>query len=60
MRKAERLRQLELQVLRMEMHLELMATALGNLIDAETDKLNNHAVSNLEAGKWYQKPSKDS
>jgi hypothetical protein len=58
MRKAERLRQLEMQVLRMEMHLELMATALGNLIDSETDKLNNQA-STLEAGKWYQKPSKD-
>jgi hypothetical protein len=58
MRKAERLRQIEMQVLRMEMHLELMATALGNLIDSETDKLNNHA-STLDSGKWYQKPSKD-
>jgi hypothetical protein len=47
-----------MQVLRMEMHLELMATALGNLIDSETDKLNNHA-SSLDSGKWYQKPSKD-
>jgi hypothetical protein len=59
MRKAERLRQLEMQVLRMEMHLELMANALGNLIDSETDRLNNHAPL-LDSGKWYQKPSKDS
>ena len=60
MRRAERLRQLEMQVLRMEMHMELMATALGNLIDSETDKIINHVDPNLEAGKWYQKPSKDS
>lgn len=49
MRKSERLRLLELQVVRMEMHLELMSLTLENLL--ESQGMEQH---NLDSGKWYQ------
>lgn len=49
MRKSERLRLLELQVVRMEMHLELMSLTLENLL--ESQGMDSHS---LDSGKWYQ------
>ena len=53
MRKAERLRQIEMAVLRMEMHMELLTLSISNLLDsqgmANTEPLDN--------GKWYKRPT---
>ena len=49
MRKSERLRLLELQLVRMEMHLELMSLTLENLL--ESQGMETHS---LDSGKWYQ------
>jgi ParB-like chromosome segregation protein Spo0J len=60
MRKSERLRLLELQVVRMELYIELLTGTVNNLLDSREmvmedtgaiDKLH----SDLQAGKWYQK-----
>jgi len=59
MRKSERLIQLELTVVRMEMTLELLTLAINNLMESqemvmeETDALDV-LQSNLESGKWYK------
>lgn len=50
MRKSERIRQLELEVLRIGMELEFMQGIITALI--ENNSLNN----DLDAGKWYKKP----
>jgi len=52
MRKSERLRELEISVVRMEMHIELLTIALNNLLESQEMK----PESNLDAGKWYTKP----
>ena len=59
MRKSERLRQLELAVVRMEMHIELLSLTISNLLESQglapldkTDLLDN--------GKWYKNPKNNS
>lgn len=59
MRKSERIRQLELTVIRMEMTLELLTLAINNLMESqemviEDNKAYDKLKSNLESGKWYK------
>lgn len=59
MRKSERLRQLELTVVRMEMTLELLTLAINNLMEAQEMVVDNNdslddLTSNLDSGKWYK------
>lgn len=59
MRKSERLRQLELTVVRMEMTLELLTLAINNLMEAQEMVVNNNdsldeLTSKLDSGKWYK------
>ena len=51
MRKSERLRILEMQMVRLEMLVELYGQSLSNLLESQEMDLN----PNLEAGKWYDK-----
>jgi hypothetical protein len=48
LRKSERLRLLEMQVVRLEMMVELYTQALNNLLESQ-----GMGVNNLDAGKWY-------
>ena len=50
MRKSERLRLLEMQVVRLEMLVELYTLSIENLLESQNLKPNE-----LDAGKWYQK-----
>jgi hypothetical protein len=59
MRKSERLRQLELTVVRMEMTLELLSLAITNLMESQEMVIEDTGAldvlqSNLESGKWYK------
>jgi hypothetical protein len=59
MRKSERLRQLELTVVKMEMTIELLTLALNNLMESqemaiEENKVQEALRSNLDSGKWYK------
>ena len=59
MRKSERLRQLELTVVKMEMTIELLTLAINNLMESqemvfEDSDLPNVPKSRLDAGKWYK------
>jgi hypothetical protein len=52
MRKSERIRNLEISVIRLELHVELLASALTNMLESQgmisqTDR--------LDSGKWYKK-----
>jgi hypothetical protein len=51
MRKSERLRLLEMQVVRLEMLVELYGQSLANLLESQQMDLN----TNLDSGKWYTK-----
>lgn len=53
LRKSERLRMLELQMVRMEMLVELYSQTLNNLLETQGME------PNLEANKWYTKKSTD-
>lgn len=58
MRKSERLRQLELTVVRMEMTIELLTYAINSLMESqEMVREDTGAIeslkSSLDAGKWY-------
>ena len=54
MRKSERLRMLEMQVLRLEFELEVINAMLSTIID------NNHLpMPDLDAGKWYKRKLED-
>lgn len=55
MRKSERLRQLELTVVRMEMHMELLALSLSNLLDSQ-GMAPMQPTESLDSGKWYKRP----
>jgi hypothetical protein len=55
MRKSERIRLLELQIVRIEFELDLLNNMLATLLDA-----NNLPQPQLDAGKWYQRRIKDS
>lgn len=50
MRKSERLRMLEMQVLRLEFNLEQISLILQTLLDNQ-----NLKAPTLEAGKWYNR-----
>jgi hypothetical protein len=65
MRKSERLRQLELTVVRMEMTIELLTLAINNLMESQEMVLEDTGAldvleSRLDAGKWYPKIKKPS
>lgn len=49
MRKSERLRLLEMQMVRMEMLVELYSQTVENLLQSQ------HMEPTLEADKWYKK-----
>lgn len=49
MRKSERLRLLEMQMVRLEMLVELYTQTINNLLQSQEMQ-----ISPLEAGKWYQ------
>lgn len=53
MRKSERLRVLELEVLRLSMELQFTQEVLTAVIE------NNNSKIDLDAGKWYKKPEND-
>jgi len=60
MRKSERLRQLELTVVRMEMTIELLTLAINNLMESQEMVMEDTGAlsaleSSLDAGKWYPK-----
>jgi hypothetical protein len=50
MRKSERLRLLEMQVVRLDMMVELYTQTLSNLLESQ----GLSAPTNLDAGKWYK------
>jgi hypothetical protein len=50
MRKSERLRLLEMQVIRLEFQIESLNAVLQLLLD-----MNNLQRPELDAGKWYQR-----
>ena len=50
MRKSERLRLLEMQVVRLEMMVDLYTQTLSNLLESQ----GLSAPTNLDAGKWYK------
>jgi len=50
MRKSERLRLLEMQVVRLEMMVELYTQTLSNLLESQ----GLQSPTQLDAGKWYK------
>lgn len=54
MRKSERLRLLEMQMVRMEMLVELYSQTLNNLLESQ-----DMITPDVESGKWYSKKTKD-
>lgn len=54
MRKSERLRLVEMQMLRLEFELDLLKAMLGTLIES-----NNLPMPDLDAGKWYKRKLED-
>jgi hypothetical protein len=56
MRNSERLRQLEMTVIKMEMHMELLALTLSNLLDSQ-NMAPYQPTENLDNGKWYKRPT---
>jgi hypothetical protein len=50
MRKSDRLRILEIQIVRLEFELDLVNNMLATLLEA-----NSLAKPELDAGKWYQR-----
>lgn len=53
MRKSERLRNLELEVVRMQFHLEILTAALNQAMES-----NQITIPDLDSGKWYDKKGK--
>ena len=50
MRKSERLRLLEMQMVRLEMMVDLYSQTLSNLLESQ----GLSAPTQLDAGKWYK------
>jgi hypothetical protein len=50
MRKSERLRLLELQVVRMQFEIELLQATLQTFLDTQ-----NMRMPDLDSGKWYNR-----
>lgn len=57
MRKSERLRQLELTVVRMEMTIYLLEMTLSNLLESQGMAPQPHIAEPLDNGKWYKRPT---
>jgi hypothetical protein len=53
MRKSERLRILELELVRMQFHLEILTSAITQLMES-----NQMTIPDLDSGKWYDKKGK--
>jgi hypothetical protein len=53
MRKSERLRILELELVRMQFHLEVLTSAVSQLMES-----NSLSIPDLDSGKWYDKKAK--
>jgi hypothetical protein len=53
MRKSERLRLLEMQMVRMEMLVELYSQTVNNLLESQGMQ------PDVESGKWYSKKPKE-
>lgn len=53
MRKSERIRQLELEMVRIQFHLEVITSALTSFMEQ-----NQISIPDLDSGKWYDKKSK--
>lgn len=61
MRNTQRLKDLELKVIKMEMTIELLTLSINNLMESQemviTDEhLEETVIPTLDAGKWYKKP----
>ncbi len=56
MRKSERIRNLEMSVVRLELHIELLASAITTMF--ESQGLINQSDM-LDSGKWYNKKTND-
>jgi hypothetical protein len=54
MRKSERLRLLEMQMVRMEMMVELYSQTINNLLDSQ-----GMQTPEVDSGKWYTKKTKE-
>ena len=50
MRKSERLRLLEMQIIKLEFEIDLLNNMLATLLEA-----NNLSQPELDAGKWYRR-----
>jgi hypothetical protein len=57
MRKSERLRQLELTVVRMEMTIYLLEMTLSNLLESQGMAPHPPIAEPLDNGKWYKRPT---
>lgn len=56
MRKSERLRILELQMVRLEMQVEVLMGAINSLVDSSSAQYPIQTES-LDANKWYKRDS---
>jgi hypothetical protein len=52
MRKSERIRQLELQMVRLQMEVEILHTIVSNIFGITEEKL---LPTDLDSGKWYNR-----
>lgn len=53
MRKSERIRQLELEMVRIQFQLEIITAAFTSLMEH-----NEMSIPDLDSGKWYDKKGK--
>jgi hypothetical protein len=54
MRKSERIRQLELQMVRLQMEVEILNTIISNMFSPNEEKI---LPTDLDSGKWYNRKS---
>jgi len=54
MRNKKRIEQLEMHVMYLSQHIELMSNALLELLEKEDER--EQAFKDIEAGKWYKNP----
>jgi hypothetical protein len=52
MRKSERIRDLELQMVRLQMEIEILQAIVGNIFSSSED-VNER--TDLDSGKWYNR-----
>ena len=53
MRKSERLRLLEIEVIKMQYQLEILTSAVSQMLES-----NQSLIPDMESGKWYEKKQK--